>query len=231
VREQDCGYLLAASSTLNRLELGTPMMAASDHYKKISADPEGFDQLLVDVFLESHRKSPRAIWLDLDATDDPLHGHQEGRFFHGYYRCYCYLPLYIFCGEHLLCARLRPADQDAAAGSVEELQRIVTRIRARWPKARVVIRGDAGFCREAIMVWCEANQVRYVLGLARNRHLQRALGAELAAAREAHLCTGQPARRFRDFRYRTRKSWSRERRVVGKAEYLPNKANPPASSC
>jgi len=226
VREQDRGHPLAGSSTLNRLELSTPETAPDDRYKKIAADPDALDRLLVDVFLESHQKPPREIWLDLDATDDPLHGHQEGRFFHGYYRCYCYLPLYIFCGEHLLCARLRPSNQDAAAGSVDELERIVTQIRQRWPKTRIVIRGDAGFCREAIMAWCEANDVRYVLGLARNKRLQRALGKEMEEARAAHERTGKPARRFRDFRYKTRKSWSRERRVVGKAEYLPNKANP-----
>jgi hypothetical protein len=226
VREQDRGSPLAASSTLNRLELSTPEEAPSDRYKKIAADPEALDRLLVDVFLESQRKPPREIWLDLDATDDPLHGHQEGRFFHGYYRCYCYLPLYIFCGEHLLCARLRPSNQDASAGSVEELERIVGQIRGRWPKTRIVIRGDAGFCREAIMAWCEANQVRYVLGLARNQRLQRALGETMEAARAVHERTGKPARRFRDFRYKTRQSWSRERRVIGKAEYLPGKANP-----
>jgi len=226
VREQDRGHPLAGSSTLNRLELGTPTSAPDDRYKKIAADPAALDRLLVDVFLESQPRPPREIWLDLDATDDPLHGHQEGRFFHGYYRCYCYLPLYIFCGEHLLCARLRPSNQDAAAGSVEELERIVAQIRARWPKTRIVIRGDAGFCREAIMAWCEANQVRYVLGLARNERLQRALGKEMEEARATHERSGKSARRFRDFRYRTRKSWSCERRVVGKAEYLPNKANP-----
>ena len=226
VRKQDRGHPLAGSSTLNRLELSTPANAPEDRYKKIAADPGALDRLLIDIFLESRRKPPRQIWLDLDATDDPLHGRQEGRFFHGYYRCYCYLPLYIFCGEHLLCARLRPSNQDAAAGSVEELDRIVAQIRERWPKTRIMIRGDAGFCREAIMAWCEANQVHYVLGLARNQRLQRALGKEMEAARAAHERTGKPARRFRDFRYRTRKSWSRERRVVGKAEYLPNKANP-----
>ena len=226
VREQDRGNPLAGSSTLNRLELSTPETAPDDRYKKIAADPAALDGLLVDVFLESQRTPPREIWLDLDATDDPLHGHQEGRFFHGYYRCYCYLPLYIFCGEHLLCARLRSSDQDAAAGSVEELERIVIQIRQRWPKTRIVIRGDAGFSREAIMAWCEANDVRYVLGVPRNKRLQRALGKEMEEARAAHELTGKPARRFRDFRYRTRKSWSRERRVVGKAEYLPNKANP-----
>jgi hypothetical protein len=226
VREQDRGNPLAASSTLNRLELSTPGTAAGHRYKKVAADGAALDRLLVDVFLEAYRRPPREIWLDLDATDDPLHGHQEGRFFHGYYRCYCYLPLYIFCGEHLLCARLRPSNQDAAAGSVEEMSRIVAQIRARWPKTRIIIRGDAGFCREAIMAWCEANEVRYVLGLARNPRLQRALGKEMEEARRVHEHTGQPARRFRDFRYRTRKSWSCERRVVGKAEYLPNKANP-----
>ena len=226
VREQDRGNPLAASSTLNRLELGTPESAASDRYKRIAADSEALDRLLVDLFLESQCKPPREIWLDLDATDDPLHGHQEGRFFHGYYRCYCYLPLYIFCGEHLLCARLRPADRDASAGSIDELQRIVGQIRTRWPKTRIVIRGDSGFCREAIMAWCEANDVGYVLGLARNKRLERALGKEMEAARMACERTGEAARRFGDFRYRTRKSWSCERRVIGKAEYLPGKANP-----
>ena len=225
-RDRDQGYPLAGSSTLNRLELSTPASAASDRYKKIAADPPALDRLLVDLFIESHAKPPREIWLDLNATDDPLHGHQKGRFFHGYYRCYCYLPLYIFCGEHLLCARLRPSNQDGAAGSVDELERIVAQIRTRWPKTRIVIRGDAGFCREAIMGWCESNRVSYVLGLARNKRLQRALGREMAEAQAVHEQTGQAARRFRDFRYRTRKSWSCERRVIGKAEYLPGKANP-----
>jgi hypothetical protein len=226
VRERDQGQPLAASSTLNRLELSTPEAAASDRYKKIAADPEALDKLLVDLFLESYEQPPREIWLDLDATDDPLHGHQEGRFFHAYYGCYCYLPLYIFCGEHLLCARLRPSNRDGAAGSVAELERIVTQIRERWPQTRIVIRADSGFCRDAIMSWCEAQSIGYVLGLARNQRLHRALGREMAEARTEHERTGRPARRFRDFRYRTRKSWSCERRVVGKAEYLPNKANP-----
>ncbi|WP_419595293.1 IS1380 family transposase, partial [Thiolapillus sp.] len=226
VREQDRGNPLAASSTLNRLELGIPKSAISDRYKRIAADNEAMDRLLVDLFLESYRKPPRKIWLDLDATDDPLHGQQEGRFFHGYYRCYCYLPLYIFSGEHLLCARLRTADKDASSGSVDELQRIVGQIRARWPKTRIIIRADVGFCRDAIMAWCETNDVGYVLGLARNKRLQRALGKEMEAARLACERTGEAARCFRDFRYRTRKSWSCERRVIGKAEYLPGKANP-----
>ena len=225
-RRRDRGHALASASTLNRMELGEPRRASRDRYKRIVADPEGLDGLLVDLFVESHAQAPREIWLDLDATDDPLHGRQEGRFFHGYYGCYCYLPLYIFCGEHLLCARLRPSNRDASAGSIEELSRIVERIRRHWPKTRIHIRGDSGFCRESIMAWCEAQDVGYVLGLARNRRLVRALGAEMGEARSVHGRTGRAARRFRDFPYRTRQSWSRSRRVVGKAEYLWKGENP-----
>ena len=225
-RERDQGCPLAGSSTLNRLELSEPEHAARSRYKRIAADPEALDRLLVDLFLESYAKPPREIWLDLDATDDPLHGHQEGRFFHGYYGSYCYLPLYIFAGEHLLCARLRPSDRDASAGSVEELSRIVAQIRARWPKTRIIIRGDSGFCREAIMGWCEENRVGYVLGLARNARLVRALGAALHEAKVEYQATGEAARRFEEFPYRTRKSWSRTRRVIGKAEHLAKGANP-----
>jgi hypothetical protein len=226
VRERDQGCPLAGSSTLNRLELGTAEGAAADRYKRIAADPDAMDRLLVDLFIESQRKAPREIWLDLDATDDPLHGHQEGRFFHGYYRHYCYLPLYIFCGEHLLCARLRRSNIDASAGSVEELDRIVARIRRRWPKTRIVIRGDSGFCREPIMRWCEDNGIGYVLGLARNARVVRAIGGQMREARAAHRHTGRAARRYRDFQYQTRKSWSRRRRVIGKAEYLAKGPNP-----
>lgn len=224
--ERDRGNPLAGSSTLNRLELSTPDKAASDRYKRIAADPDALDQLLVDLFLESHEKGPSEIWLDLDATDDPLHGRQEGRFFHGYYGCYCYMPLYIFCGEHLLCARLRPSNQDGAAGSVEELERIVAQIRSRWPTTRIIIRGDSGFCRDAILSWCEAHSVGYVLGLARNERLSRELDREMAEAKAAYEKTGKAARLYRDFPYRTLESWSCERRVIGKAEYLPDKANP-----
>ena len=226
IRERDRGYALASSSTLNGMELGEPEEAANDRYKRIVARPEAFDELLVELFVESHSRAPREIWLDLDATDDPLHGHQEGRFFHGYYRCYCYLPLYIFCGEHLLCARLRASNQDASAGSIEELERIVRQLRRHWPRTRINIRGDSGFCRESIMKWCEEHDVGYVLGLARNRRLVRALGAQMHKARSVHGRTGKPARRFGDFTYRTRTSWSRRRRVVGKAEHLSKGANP-----
>ena len=226
LRDRDKGNPLAGSSTLNRLELSEPGQAAGSRYKRIGADPRAMDRLLVDLFMESHEKAPREIWLDLDATDDPLHGHQEGRFFHGYYKCYCYLPLYIFCGEQLLCARLRPSNRDASAGSVRELRRIVAQIRRRWPRVRIIIRGDSGFCRESIMRWCESHRVGYVLGLARNSRLVRAIGGELREARQAYRLSGKPARRFRDFHYRTRKSWSRSRRVVGKAEHLAKGSNP-----
>jgi hypothetical protein len=225
-RDQDKGCALAGKSTLNRLEL-TPLDAdATSRYKKIVADPEGMDDLLVDLFLEAHGSPPEEIILDVDATDDPLHGDQEGRFFHGYYRSYCYLPLYIFCGEHLLCARLRQADQDGAAGTVDELERIIRRIRLSWPEARVIVRGDSGFCRDDLMVWCEAHRVGYVLGLAKNSRLKAVIAAEMAEARSQHEATEQAARVFKDFRYRTRTSWSCERRVIGKAEYLAKGENP-----
>ena len=199
VRARDRCHALASASTLNRMELGEPQAAAQDRYKRMVAHLEAFDELLMDLFVESHARAPRELWLDLDATDDPLHGHQEGRFFHGYYGCYCYLPLYIFCGEHLLCARLRSSNRDASAGSIEELARIVGQIRRHWPKTRINIRGDSGFCRESIMRWCEDHDVGYVLGLARNQRLVRALGTRMREARSVHRRTGRPARRFRDF--------------------------------
>ena len=164
--------------------------------------------------------------LDLDATDDPVHGNQEGRFFHGYYGQYCYLPLYIFAGEFLLCARLRPSNIDACAGSVEELTRIVSQIRTKWPHVPIILRADSGFCREAIMAWCEGNGVDYVFGLAKNARLIKMIGKELHEARREWEQTGRAARRFRELAYRTRKTWSRSRRVVAKAEHLGKGANP-----
>jgi hypothetical protein len=223
---RDRGKALAGKSTLNRLEL-TPVRAnAESRYKKIVADRQAVQSLFTEVFLQSHRRPPKRIVLDLDATDDPIHGHQSGRFFHGYYKNYCYLPLYIFCGEHLLCARLRPSNIDAAAGSVKELDRIVSAIRRRWPQVQIVIRGDSGFCRESIMNWCETNGIDFVLGLAKNERLITEIGAELADAKAQYERTAQSARVFRDFRYQTRESWTRSRRVIGKAEHLAKGANP-----
>jgi hypothetical protein len=225
-RESDKGKALAGKSTLNRLELAPRDADKKSRYKKIVADTAAMDDLLIDVFLQAHQTPPTEIILDVDATDDPLHGHQEGRFFHGYYGHYCYLPLYIFCGEHLLCARLRTADQDGAAGTVDELERIVRRIRQSWPTVRLIVRGDSGFCREHIMSWCEAHHVDYVLGLAKNNRLKAAIAVELASAKARFEHTGQAARVFKDFRYQTCKSWSCERRVVGKAEHLSKGENP-----
>jgi len=225
-RDQDKGCALAGKSTLNRLEL-TPLDAgAASRYKKIVADTAGMDELLVDLFLEAHDTAPAEIILDVDATDDPLHGNQEGRFFHGYYRSYCYLPLYIFCGEHLLCARLRKSDQDGAAGTVDELAPMIERIRLSWPQTRIIVRGDSGFCREDLMLWCEAHSVEYVLGLAKNSRLKAIIAEEMAQAKSQYEATEHAARVFKDFRYQTRTSWSCERRVIGKAEHLAKGENP-----
>jgi hypothetical protein len=212
---------VAGKSTLNRLELG---LAEATRYHKISHDPAAIERLFVTLFLEAHKTPPAEITLDLDATDDPLHGNQEGRFFHGYYDCFCYLPLYIFCGRELLAAKLRPANIDAAAGSVEEVARIVAQIRTAWPDIRIILRGDSGFAREALMAWCEAHAVDYIFGLAGNSRLVYEIAGELAAARETHLRNwGRPARYFKDFTWRPRKkAWSRERRVIGKAEWIPS---------
>jgi hypothetical protein len=220
------GFALAGKSTLNRLEL-TPVGAnENSRYKKIVAHHGDLEDFFVNVFLQLHCDPPERIVLDLDATDDPLHGHQLGRFFHGYYKCYCYLPLYIFCGSHLLCAKLRPSDIDAAAGSVKQLDRIVKQIRAQWPDVPIMIRADSGFCRENLMSWCEAHEVDFLLGMAKNARLKRILGKELHAAKQQFEATGSAARVYKDFRYQTRKSWSRERRVVGKAEHLAKGENP-----
>src|SRR5690242_13901543 len=218
----DCAPL-AGKSTLNRLELsrGEPT-----RYHKISHDAAAIERLFVDVFLEAHPRAPAQITLDLDATDDPLHGHQEGRFFHGYYDCYCYLPLYVFCGRHLLAAKLRRSNIDSSAGAVEEIARIVAQIRQRWPRVRILLRGDSGFAREALMSWCEANRVDYLFGLARNERLQEAIKTELLTAALESLRTGKPARCFRDFMWSTLDSWSRDRRVIGKAEVTGGEANP-----
>jgi hypothetical protein len=218
---------LAGKSTLNRLELsdGTP-----NRYKKITFWKDGIDELLVKVFVESHAAAPEEIVLDVDATDLPLHGEQEGRFFHGYYDSYCYLPLYIFCGDQILCARLRQSNSDAAAGSLAEIQRIVAQLRAAWPEVKIVLRGDSGFCRNELMSWCEGNRVDYVFGLARNQRLRRIIGPQMWEATQQWGETGKPARVFTEFSYKTKKrkkgGWDRERRVVAKAEHIDGKENP-----
>jgi Transposase DDE domain group 1 len=223
----ELGTALAGKSTLNRMELGA---GVKDRYKKITFWREALDELLVTVFIESHRKAPARIVLDVDTTDLPLHGKQEGRFFHGYYDAYCYLPLYVFCGEHVLCARLREANHDAAFGCVGELRRIVAQLRQAWPETQIILRGDSGFCRNELMSWCEAGKVDFVFGQARNRRLRRIIGAEMNLATQQWKETGKPARVFTEFGYRTKKTkkggWDRERRVVAKAEHIDGKENP-----
>ena len=221
-RRRDCAPV-AGNSTLHRLELSRP---EPSRYHKISHDEAAIEGLFVDLFLEAHARAPEQIILDLDATDDPLHGHQEGRFFHGYYDGYCYLPLHVFCGRHLLVSKLRRSNIDAAAGSVAEMARVVGQIRRRWPRVRILLRADSGFCREELMVWCEAHGVDYLFGLARNDRLTAEISSELAEARSQAERTGKPARRFKDFTWSTLKSWSRSRRVVAKAEWTGGEANP-----
>ena len=222
--QQDLEQPLAGKSTLNRLELGA---GRPDRYKKITFWKQAIDELLVDVFLEAHTEIPEQIVLDIDTTDVALHGAQEGRFFHGYYDHYCYLPLYIFSGEHLLCARLRCANLDASAGSLTEVRRIIEQIRLAWPQVRITLRGDSGFCREELMSWCEGHQVDYVFGLARNPRLRARAAEALAQAQLQWEQTHQPARVFVEFPYATLSgSWSRTRRVVAKAEHIDGKENP-----
>jgi hypothetical protein len=220
-RRGECAPL-AGKSTLNRLER-SPHNA---RYHKIAHRAEAIEALFVEMFLDAHGTAPERIVLDLDATDDPVHGEQEGRFFHGYYGHYCYLPLYIFCGKHLLVAKLRPANIDGSAGSVEELERVIGQIRARWPRLQIVLRADSGFARDHLMSWCEANGVDYVFGLAKNTRLEARIKADLAEAKRLCEASARPARVFKDFVYRTRDSWSTVRRVIGKAEHLPAGANP-----
>jgi hypothetical protein len=221
-RREECAPV-AGKSTLNRLELSR---LQPTRYHKISHNPTAIKRLFLDVFLEAHERAPREIILDLDATDDPVHGDQEGRFFHGYYDCYCYLPLYVFCGHHLLAAKLRSANIDAAAGAVEEVARIVAHIRQRWPRVRILLRADSGFARDELMAWCEANGVDFLFGVAKTDRLIAKIATELTAAEAKSRRTGKPARYFKDFRWRTRRSWSCKRRVVAKAEFTSGGANP-----
>ena len=222
-READQGKALAGKSTLHRLEHG---QGAEDRYKKIVCDVEKLAELFVKKFISRRTTAPAVLVLDLDATDDPVHGEQEGRFFHGYYDGYCYLPLYIFCGSELLCAKLRPANIDASAGSLEQVERIVQRLRGVWPEVRIVLRADSGFARDDLMSWCETHGVDFVFGLSRNRRLEQMLAPAMAAVQRWYEITGAPARTYMELNYQTLDSWSRARRVVGKAEQLAQGANP-----
>jgi hypothetical protein len=233
-RAQDRGKALAGKSTLNRLELTSPDYSGNPRQKesnkpetkKITVDPESIDALLVDLFLDAHGQAPEQIILDLDATDDVVYGRQEGRFYHGYYHDYCYLPLYVFCGDHLLGARLRMSNIDASADSVEELEPLVARIRQRWPAVRILLRGDGGFCREKLMAWCGREKLDYIFGLAQNARLKKQITPEMAQAAAQYEQSQAPARVFTEFLYATEKTWSCQRRVIAKAEHIAKGANP-----
>lgn len=225
-RKKDRGKPLASPSTLNRLELTPADADERSRYKKIVYDAAAIEAFFIEAFFQLHSEAPAQIVLDLDATDDPIHGHQEGRFFHGYYGNDCYLPLYIFCGDHLLAAKLRPSNIDGSSGALEEVQRIVKKIRSKWPTVKIILRADSGFTRDAIMSWCEANVVDFVFGLAKNARLEEMIREDLIEAERRCRASGQPERIFGELVYRTRDSWSRERRVVAKAEHIVGKANP-----
>jgi hypothetical protein len=225
---EDQGKPLAGKSTLNRLELTPAGASPKSRYKKIVASIARLQDALVDLFvrLRSKQGVPEELIIDFDATDDPIHGDQLGKFFHGYYKNYCYLPLYAFCDGWPLLALLRPSNIDASAGTVEQLARIVPKLRQAWPNVRIIVRGDSGFCRDPLMHWCEENRVHYLLGLAKNQRLLRILGKELHEAEQLFERTQAAARVYKDFSYCTHKSWSKPRRVIGKAEHLPKGSNP-----
>jgi hypothetical protein len=225
-RERDKGFPLAGKSTLNRLELAPAGVPSKHRYHKIVCDPDKVDRFFVDAFLRAYPEAPDRIILDFDATDDPLHGSQEGSFFNGYYDCYCYMPLYVFSGDHLLCARLRPSNIDASLGTEAELERIVGQVREQWPEVQIIFRGDSGFCRSSLMDWCDANGVDYILGMSRSSRLVAKIAKQMKKAKKRYWKTKQASRYYRDFKFRTRKSWSRSRRVVGKAEQIRGKENP-----
>ena len=227
---REAGRALAGHSTLDRLELTPEAVDWSDakrRYYKLVHHPDRIEQFFVDVFLEQFRHAPAELVLDFDPTDILLHGEQEGRFFHGYYGDYCYLPMYVFCGDHLLATRLRTSKCDASAGTLELFQYLVERIRARFPHTRIIIRGDSAFARNALMDYCETGEnLYYLFGLAKNKRLKRAVALQQYEAKQAFLATGQSARVYTEFRYRTLDSWSRARRVIAKAEHLAKGANP-----
>lgn len=224
---RDRGKAIAGKSTLNRLENALEGDLSEERYKKITYDNEAIERLLLDTFIEGFRKPPKKIILDIDATDDTIHGGQEGRFFHGYYQNYCYLPLYIFSGKKLLYARLKTADKDPGNDALDDVKKVIGYLRKQWPHTKIILRGDGGFCREPLLSYCEGEKnVFYIIGLAKNDRLKREIEEEMKCAKEEYGRTGKPARRFKEFRYKTQVSWSTERRVIGKAEYLEKGENP-----
>ncbi len=205
---------LSSASTLSRLE------SRSDRNSAIA-----MHQVLFDHFIQSYDKPPKRLVLDFDATDTPLHGEQEGRFFHGYYDHYCFLPLYVFCDRHLLVSYLRPSNIDGAKHSWAILSLLVKAIRNHWPKVKIIFRGDSGFCRHKMLDWCERHNVQYIVGIAKNRRLQKQSEAELERAQSLFNITGEKQRLFSSLHYGA-KSWKKQRRVIVKAEHTRLGSNP-----
>lgn len=226
--QRDKGKPLAGKSTVNRIEYASVSQGEPNRYKKILYNEQAIDYFIIDKFIQSKGSEiPETLILDIDATDDPVHGHQQGRFFHGYYDCWCYLPLYIFCGDDLLRAKLKTANLDPGNNALDDIREVVTRLRAKWPEVKIIIRGDGGFCRDHIMTWIEEQEnVFYLFGLARNSRLVKKIGKELWLAQKLNKETWQPQRLFKNFIYKTRNSWTRKRRVVGKAEWTNKGSNP-----
>ncbi len=223
---KDKGLPLASASTLGRIERTRESASKDSRYEKVVCDFDALRDVFTQVFIERFDEEPVYLILDLDPSDITLHGQQEQRFYHGYYGNYCYLPMYLFCGEYPLAVKLRPSDIDGAKGAAEMLAPVVEQLRSAWPDVAILIRGDSGFAREKLMSWCEQNDLDYLFGLARNKRLVAKLTKQMEQARRKHLETGASARCFRSFSYRTLDSWSRSRRVVGKAEHLDKGANP-----
>lgn len=223
---KDRGQGMASPSTLGRVERTPEHADRGSRYAKVVADFDKLREFFVQRFIERFHRAPPRLILDLDPSDVPLHGEQQQRFFHGYYREHCYLPMYLFCGQFPLAVVLRPSNIDGSLGAVELLAPVIDQIRAAFPEVHLIVRADSGFCRDELMSWCESQSVDYVFGMARNPRLERAIATQLEQARRQYLRTGQPARVFRHFFYRTLSSWSGKRRVIGKAEYLPKGANP-----
>jgi hypothetical protein len=212
-RRPDPGEPLASPSTLCRFENAVTWRSQVR-----------MGGVLVDQFIASYEQPPKELIFDFDATDDPLHGNQVGRFFHGYYDCYCFLPLYVFCGEHLLTSYLRPSNIDPAKHARPILKLLVDRVRQAWPDTRIIFRGDSGFCRWKLLRWCEGHQIGYVVGIARNKVLERKAARHMKAAEKAFQRTGQKQRNFHEFHYAAG-TWDRKRRVIVKAERLSQGPN------
>jgi hypothetical protein len=219
---------VAGKSTLNRLELGKEPYSEDDksRYCKIDWEDSEIEDLFCTLFLESFEEVPIEIILDFDATDVPIYGDQQSKFFHGYYDDYCFMPLYVFGGDFLLAAKLRPSNIDAAKGTTEILEKLVLRIREHFPDVNIIFRGDSGFCRDDILSLCESLQISYVVGIPRNSRLTDVIHDQMAQVKKESKKEEKAVREFTRFEYQTKDSWENPRSIVAKVEHLPGKENP-----